>query len=76
MSSSTWNSSSRGYCSSTLAKRLAGVAVRGEAGALLDRRDLAPHIGNAVRIARIGGRGEQTDDAMLADQIAGGVEIS
>ena len=55
-------------------QRLAGMAAGIEAGALLDRRDLAAQIGNAVRGARIGGRGEQPDDAVFADQIAGGVE--
>ena len=55
-------------------QRLAGMAARIEAGARLDGRDLAAQIRNAVRGARIGGRGEKSDDPMLADQIAGRVE--
>ena len=46
-----------------------------EAGARLDRRELAAEIRDAVRGARIGGRGEQADDALLAEQVAGGVEM-
>ena len=57
-----------------IGQRLAGMAVGGKAGARLDAGDLAAQIGNAVRGARIGGRGEQPDDALLADQIARGVE--
>ena len=55
-------------------QRFAGVTVGVEAGVPLDMRDLAPQIGNAVRRARVGGRREQSDDAMLADQIAVGIE--
>ena len=55
-------------------QRLAGMTVGIEAGALLDARDLAAEIRNAVRGARIGGGGEQPDDALFADQIAGFVE--
>ena len=55
-------------------QRLAGMAVGVEAGALLDAGDLAAQIGNAVRGAGVGGGREQPDDALLAHQIAGGVE--
>ena len=55
-------------------QRLAGMAVGVEAGALLDMRDLAPQIGNAVRRAGIGGGGEQADDTEFAHQIAVRIE--
>ena len=55
-------------------QHLAEVARAFEAGAFLDVGDLAAQIRDAVRRARIGGGGEQADDAELADQIAGGVE--
>ena len=55
-------------------QRLAGMAVGVESGARLDRRDLAAQIRDAVCRARIGGGGEQPDDAMLADEVAGRVE--
>ncbi len=50
------------------------MAVGIEAGAPFDRRDLAAQIGNAVRRARVGGGGEQPDDAEFAGEIAGCVE--
>ena len=52
----------------------AGMTAWVEAGARFDARDLAAQIGNAVRGARIGGGGEQPDDALLAHQIAGRIE--
>ena len=55
-------------------QRLAGMAVRIEAEPLLDRGELLAQIRNAARRARIGGRGEQADDAHLADQPAHGIE--
>src|SRR5262249_38097655 len=51
-------------------KRLAGMAVRIEAEALLDMNDLAPQIRDAVSRARVGRRREQADDANLAEQVA------
>src|SRR6185312_9264624 len=48
-------------------QRLARMAAGIEAGARLDRRELAAEIRDAVRRARIGGRGEQADDALLAE---------
>ena len=55
-------------------QRLAGMALRVEAGAADDVIDLAPQIGNGAGRAGVGGRGEQTAKSVLADQLAGGVE--
>ena len=55
-------------------QRLAGMAVRIEAGAPHDGVDLAAQIRDRARRARIGGRREQPDDAELADELAVGVE--
>ena len=50
------------------------VHVRGFVGALLDRCDLAAQIRDAVRCARIGGGGEQSNDAVFTNEIAGRIE--
>src|SRR6185369_13157221 len=50
------------------------MALRLEAGAFLDMRDLAPQIWYAVRRARIGARGEQTDEPVLSDEISARIE--
>ena len=55
-------------------QRLAGMAVEIEAGAVHHRFDLAAQIRDRAGRARIGGGGEQADDAELADQLAVGVE--
>jgi hypothetical protein len=55
-------------------QRLAEVAAGIETGALLDAGDLAPQIRNAVRRARVGGGGEQPDNAEFADQVSRRVE--
>ena len=55
-------------------QRLAGMALRVEAGAREHRVDLAAQIGDGAGRAGIGGRGEQADDAEFAGQIAVGVE--
>src|SRR5689334_8198077 len=52
----------------------AGMAAGAQAGALLYRGDLAAEIRNAMSRTRIGRGGEQPDDAMLADEIAGRIE--
>ena len=49
-------------------QRLAGMAVRIEAGARQHGVDLAAQIRDRAGRARIGGRGEQADDAELADR--------
>ncbi len=54
-------------------ERLAGMAVRVEARARDHGSGLAAQIRDAEGRARIGGRGEQPDDAEDADQPAGGV---
>ena len=55
-------------------QRLAGMAVGIEAGAREHGVDLAAQIRDGAGRARIGGRGEQADDAELADQPAVRVE--
>src|SRR6516164_6315602 len=45
-----------------------------ETGALFYCRDLAAEIGDAMGRTGIGGRGEEPDDAMLANEVAGGIE--
>ena len=57
-----------------IGQRLAGMTARIEPRALFDGGELAAQIGDAVRRARIGGRGEQADDAVFADKIAAGIE--
>ena len=50
-------------------QRLAGMAVRQQAGARLDRRDLVAQIRDRPRRARISRRGEQADDAQFAGEL-------
>ena len=58
-----------------IGQSLGGMAAAVETGTFLDRRNLAPEIWNTMSGAGIGGRRKQSDDAVLAGQIAGGVEI-
>ena len=54
-------------------ERLAGMTRRIETGAHQHVVDLAAHIGDGLGRARIGGRGEQAEDAEFADRLAVGV---
>ena len=55
-------------------QRLAGMALGIEAGPRHDGVDLAAQIRDRAGRARIGGGGEQPDDAELADQLAAAIE--
>ena len=55
-------------------QRLAGMAGRIETSAVDDALNFAPQIRNAVRGLGIGSRGEQTAEAMFADEFPGAIE--
>ena len=55
-------------------ERLAGMAVRIEAGAAHQVVDLAPQIRDGAGRARVDRRGEQADDAEFADKVAVAIE--
>ncbi len=55
-------------------QRLARVAGGRQAGALDQPRDLVPEQRDLARIAIVGGRGEQAEEAVLAQDLALGVE--
>ncbi len=74
VSSSIWNSSSRGVMLQHGGERLARMAVGIEAGAAHQVVDLAPQIRDRARRARVDRRGEQADDAEFADQVAIAIE--
>ena len=55
-------------------QRLAGVPRRRQVGALDHLRDLVAQQRNVARVAVVRGRGEQPEEAVLADDLAFGVE--